>query len=339
MKSLLYLAVFAGSITFASAQNTDSSQLFFNMGMADLQAGKYLVANIDFNKALTYNPRNTQALIQNGYTYLHISKSFEAKAAFEKAIELEPENQAVIKELSELYLNYRQFDKAIDLAQKCSSCENKDRILGIAHYQREEYGKAIQYLESAIQKNSNDAEAVYILGRTYIETESYQQAVGLYKKAVTFPDAKPLWYYELGLLQYNLEDYKSALASFRAAADKGYVATRDFKENFGFACLYTGEYDYGESVLLSLLADKPGNTDIYRQIADIFYKNKLYDKSLDYCQKLLQMNEKDARAIYQAGLCFQKKGQKDRGQKMCDKAIELDPSLASLKSKKEFVGL
>jgi hypothetical protein len=39
------------------------------------------------------------------------------------------------------------------------------------------------------------------------------------------------------------------------------------------------------------------------------------------------------------GMSFQKKGEKDRGQQMCDKAIEIDPSLASLRRKKEIPGL
>jgi tetratricopeptide (TPR) repeat protein len=65
----------------------------------------------------------------------------------------------------------------------------------------------------------------------------------------------------------------------------------------------------------------------------------MYDKSLDFCQKLLEMDKNDGKALYQAGLCFQKKGQTDRGQQMCDKAIELDPSLASLRQKKMSAGM
>lgn len=339
MKCLLPLVIFAGNLFPASAQNSDSSRIYFEKANAKLQDKHYLEASRYFDKAISFDPGNTQAYIQNGFTFLKMSKSFEAKASFEKALELEPSNQSVIKTLSELYLNYRQFDKSIELVGKCTQCENKDRILGISYFQKEEYGSASKFLEAATQKNPADGEALYYLGRTYVEMESYQQAVGIYKKAVVLPDVKPLWFYELGLLQYNLEDYKSALASFRSAEDKGYVATRDFKENLGFACLYTGEYDYGETVLLSLLNDRPGNTDILREIASVFYKNKQYDRALGYCQKLLQINERDAKAIYQAGMCFQKKGEKDRGQKMCDRAIELDPSLASLKTKKEFVGL
>jgi len=44
-------------------------------------------------------------------------------------------------------------------------------------------------------------------------------------------------------------------------------------------------------------------------------------------------------ALYQAGLCFQKMGQKDKGQAMCDQAIELDPSLAGLRQKQMSPGL
>ena len=68
-------------------------------------------------------------------------------------------------------------------------------------------------------------------------------------------------------------------------------------------------------------------------------QQKQYDKSLAYCQKLMELDAKDGKALYQAGLCFQKKGQKDRGQQMCDKAIEMDPSLTSLRRKKEIAGM
>lgn len=48
------------------------------------------------------------------------------------------------------------------------------------------------------------------------------------------------------------------------------------------------------------------------------------------------MDKNDGKALYQAGQCFIKKGEKDRGQAMCDKAIELDPSLNNLKSNNKW---
>ena len=76
-----------------------------------------------------------------------------------------------------------------------------------------------------------------------------------------------------------------------------------------------------------------------RDIAEVLYKQKQYDKSLAYCQRLMEIDMKDGKALYQAGLNFQRKGEKDRGQQMCDKAIELDPSLDGLRRKKEMTGL
>jgi hypothetical protein len=37
-------------------------------------------------------------------------------------------------------------------------------------------------------------------------------------------------------------------------------------------------------------------------------------------------------------MCYHKKGEKSKGQHLCDKAIEMDPSLASLKQKKSMPG-
>jgi tetratricopeptide (TPR) repeat protein len=88
---------------------------------------------------------------------------------------------------------------------------------------------------------------------------------------------------------------------------------------------------------MELLDRKPGDKEMLRSMAEVFYQTKMFDKSLGYCQKLMEMDIKDGKALYQAGLCFQKMGQKDKGQAMCDQAIELDPSLAG-KRQKQMTG-
>ena len=91
----------------------------------------------------------------------------------------------------------------------------------------------------------------------------------------------------------------------------------------------------GEKLLLSILAKKPGNKDILRDIAEACYKQKNFDRSLDYCRQLIELDANDAKALYQAGLCFQQKGQKKKGQSMCDNAIKMDPSLSGLRQKND----
>ena len=57
---------------------------------------------------------------------------------------------------------------------------------------------------------------------------------------------------------------------------------------------------------------------------------------MDYWDKVLGVDKADASALYMIGMCYQKKGEKEKGVALCDKAIEMDPGLASLKKKKEM---
>ncbi|MBC7866153.1 MAG: tetratricopeptide repeat protein, partial [Gloeobacteraceae cyanobacterium ES-bin-316] len=295
--------------------------------------------NEAFNKAISFDPQHAEAYLANGQVLTSMRRIDKAKDNFTKLYELQPSNKDAIKELTALYFNYRQYDKAIEFAKKCNDCPDADRITGLSYYQQEDYAQAEKALLSAIQKNSNDAEANYTLGRTYLDMEQYKKAVPWYEKSIAMPGAKNVWMYELGLLYYNNNDYKNAVVAFEKAGAAGYEQKNDFNENLGYAALYAGDFAKGEQLLLSILKRKPNNTVLLRDMSEIFYQQKQYDKSLEYCQKLMEMDAKDGKALYQAGLCFQKKGEKDRGQQMCDKAIQMDPSLASLKRKQEMPGM
>ena len=339
MKPLLTTLLLCAGLSSAYTQTPDSSGFYFKKAMEEKDARLYLLASRSFDKSIKFDPKNIQAFLQNGYTQLEMRKTNEAKVNFSKVYELDPENKNAIKELMELYYSYHQYTNAIEFATKCPDCVNNQRILGMCYYQTEDYAKAEKYLTTALEKNPTDAEATYTMGRNYLELEEYTKAVPYYEKAVKLDDTRNAWMYEQGLLYYNLSDYKNALTCFKNAAIHGYTQSNDFKENLGYACLYSGEFEMGENLLLDIWKRKPANKDILRDMAEIFYQQKQYDRSLSYCQKLMEIDPKDGKALYQAGLCFQKKGEKDRGQKMCDKAISMDPSLENLRRKKEIVGL
>lgn len=338
MKNLLFL-LFLIISNFSFANSVDSADFYFKKGMAEKEAGKFLTAFESFEKATTFNPKYTDAYLQQGLTALDMRKLDKALKSFNKVAELEPNNTIAIKELAQLYFNYRQYDKAIAFAQKCKDCENKNSIIGRSLYAQEDYASAEKYLLNAIEQNSNDAEVTYTLARNYLDMEDYKKAVPYYNKAVNLPGAQNSWMYELGLLQYNNANYKEAVAAFNLAAENGYTQSNDFKENLAYASIYNNDFEKGEALLLEVLKRKAGNKTLLRDMATVFYEKKQYDKSLIYCQQLLEADDKDAKALYQAGLNFIKKGNKDRGQQMCDKAIEIDPSLESLRRKKDMPGM
>jgi len=322
-----------------AAQTTDSSLIFFKKGMDEKALKQYLTASNYFSRAFELNPRYTDAFIENGLANKEMHKTDASMKDFTKALELDPQNDIAIKELMELYFNYRQFQNAIDMAAKCTNCINKDRITALSYYNLEDYGKAEKQLLSIANKNPKDAEVAYTLGRNYLEMGLESKAISWYEKAVLLDDKVAKWHFELGLLYSNTNSYPKAVIAFNKAAEHGFTRSNDFNENLGFAYIYTGDNENGEKLLNELIARKPGDKELLRDIAAAFFDNKVYDNALVYCQKLLEMDMKDGKALYQAGLCFQKKGQVERGMQMCDKAIELDPSLAGLKNKKLSPGM
>lgn len=335
MKNFL-TAVFLVITIPVFAQTNDSAQYYFNKGKEQKEAKLYSQASKSFEKAIALNPQFTDAYIQSGYVNIAMYKNSQAINNFSKAKELDPNNTTAVKELMELYYNYRQFAKAVELAQQCKTCDNAEKIIALSYYQQEDYAKAEKALLNVFSKNNTNAEVAYALGRTYMELENAKGVQEYYEKAIALDSTKAAWMNELGVICFGAGNYRKAVLYFNKALAAGLQQSNDFNENLGFSYLYSGEFDKGEKMILGILERKPGNKDLIRDMADAFYGGKQYDKALEYLQKLLETDAKDAKALYQAGQCFIKKGQKDKGQGMCDMAIEMDPSLGRLKKQQSF---
>lgn len=339
MKKKLLLFILSAISTSLVAQNTDSSNFYYQKGLEEKKEKRHLVSSGYFTKAIQLNPGYVEAYLESGFANNEMRKTDAAKSDFTKVLELDPQNEKAIRELTELYFNYRQYQNALDLAQKCKTCTNKDRVTALCYYNMEDYGKAEKLLLPLVNKNPKDAELTYTLASNYLSMGFESQAITWYEKAVLIDDNKSKWFFELGLLYSNTNSYKKAVTAYNRAADLGFKRSNDFTENLGFAYLYSGDFNNGEKLLTELISRRPGDKELIRDVATAFFDNKNYDKALDYCQKLMELDMKDGKALYQAGLCFQKKGMVERGMQMCDRAIELDPTLAGLKSKKLSPGM
>ena len=116
---------------------------------------------------------------------------------------------------------------------------------------------------------------------------------------------------ELATLYADLGNYRAAVPKYEAALKLGVAQNNDFNENYGYALIYSAQFEKGEEKILEIYKKK-GNKEILRELANTLYKLKQYDRCLDYCQKLMEADPKDGKALYQAGLSFIKLGKKDK---------------------------
>ena len=336
MKNLLITIQFCVFAISSFCQAIDSAQFYYTKGLQETNDKLYAIATRHFDKAIKFDSSFVEAYVANGRANIEMSRIYKASENFTKAYQLAPKNNKVIQELSTLYFNNHQFQKAIELLQKCNNCNNSDRILGISNYNLEDYAKAEKYLKLALAENDKDAEVAYTLGKTYLELENEKEAIPLYQQAIALKPSNNRWMYELGLIYHSQNDFKSALKYFDLAADSGYNKSNDFFENYGFAQLYNGDTENGIKTLNIILERKPNNKELLNNMAHAMYDTKSYKEALEYFKKLLDINPKDAPSLYMAGLTLQRIGENEKGKKICDIAIAMDPSLNSYRQKREM---
>ncbi len=336
MKKLFFFLFVCLLYACTFAQSVDSAHFYYNRGVQENTSRLYAVATKDLDKAIQFDPNFTDAYIANGKANLEMRRITEAQKNFEKAYTLDPKNNEIIRHLMTLSFDNHQFQKAIDFAQKCLNCEGAARVFGMSYYNLEDYGKAEKYLGEAVAKNEKDAESVYTLGRTYLELEEEKKAIPEFEKAIELEPTRSQWQYELGLIYYSQNDFANSLKYFDLAAANGYNKTNDFYENYGFAQIYSGDAQNGIKTLNVVMERKPNNKELLNNIAHAFYDTKKYNEALDYFTKMLNLNPKDATTLYMAGLTFQKLGQVEKGKKICDHAIAMDPSLSRYRQKNEM---
>ncbi len=317
----------------------DSTKFYFERGVEAQKEKRMLFAYQQFQKSLSFNTENKETILAQAFVAKEIHKPDQAQLLFEKAYKMDPSNLLVVEELSNLYFNFHKYNKAIELAQKCKDCSSSARIIGLCNYELEDYVTAEKYLKLSLNQSPTDLQVLYTLAKTYVSMEQYKNAMTYYSQIVKMQDVKPLWIYEQGILYYENSDYKNALTAFNNALAHGYEPGNDFNENLAFTLVYCNEYDKAENMIMDLWKKNPGKKDIVKDLIAALYDKKQYDRALFYCERLMEIDPKDSKTLFQAGLCFQKKGQKEKGDNLCDKAIELDPSLQSLRTKREISAL
>jgi len=326
---------------FIFSQTKDSADHFLQKGLLEKQNGRRLESLKHFEKAFKYDTTNKAVLTELASAYMDLRKYYNARENYKKIEQLGDNSAANYKQLLTLSYNLKQPDDVILYAGKLKQADPSEKVnyyIGKVHYDRENYGEAIQTLNEAAKEDPKNAEVPYMIARSYADMLNYKQAIPFFKKAIELDTTKPYWIYEMALIYYATNDTKNTLKYMLEAGNKGLQKNNDYLENLGIAYLDIGDLENGIKIMDEILKRKPSDINILNQVAEAYYYKGKYNEAMDYWDKILVYDKQNASALYMIGMCYQKKGDKEKGQLLCDKAIEMDPSLANLKQKKQMPG-
>lgn len=322
----------------------DSADFYLQKGLREKQGGSRLESLRHFEKAARYD--SSKAVIAElASAYQDLRKYANSLLMYKKLISMGEPDAALYKKVMLLCFQMRQFEEAATYAQQVKAADPAEKVsfyIGKSNYELENYGEAIRYLNAAAQEDPANAEVPYMIARSYADMMNYKLAIPFFKKAIELDPGKNYWIYEMGLIFYAMHDDKNALKYILEAGAKGLKRDNDYLENLAIAYLNVGQLDSGVTMLNEILKRRPSDMNILNMVAEAYYYKGKFDMAMEYWDRILEYDKENASALYMIGMCYQKKGGRENTEKgiaLCDKAIELDPSLAALKQKKMMAGL
>lgn len=141
----------------------------------------------DFDKVLTLQPDNVDALIARGNAYSQLGDNGRALADLDRAIQLAPDN-------AQAYV-----------------------IRGLANNRRGQKQLAMQDYETALQRSPRYPQALANRAALLSEEGKYDQAIGDLDEAIKADPDNPVAYYNRGYAHFAKHEYDKALADYDAA--------------------------------------------------------------------------------------------------------------------------
>jgi tetratricopeptide (TPR) repeat protein len=342
MKTVACTILFTFATYCVSAQTAEDAATLNQNGVTERQAGHLRPAFDAFYQASLKAPADKEIQTNLGLAAEEIRQAEVARTAFLKVQEIDPADTTSIIHLTRLFFNAHRYDEAISFGKRMQDLKVGTRsnyYIGKSYYEKESFGSAFRYLEAAAKDEPANGEIPVLFARALVNMSNYRMAVKYYQDAVRLDSNNSRLIYELALTYSAIPDDKTAIGYFEQAEAKGYHVDHDFIENMANSYVLAGQPDKAIKMQQDLLEKRPYDLGLLFNLADTYYRMAKYDEAITYFDKVLAADKEDARALYMIGMSLQRKGQETKGMALCNKAIEMDPTLNGLRQRKFVVGL
>lgn len=188
-------------------------------------------------------------------------------------------------------------------------------------FDENDYDKAKEYYDKAIELNPEFAKAYYNRGIAYGELKDYDKAIEDNSKAIEFDPKDVSAYYNRGNAYYNLKRYYKAIEDYSKAIElnpelaKVYINRGNMysklKEN------YKAIKDFNKAIELD-----PEDTEAYNNRGVAYYELKEYDKAIENYSKAIELKPELVGAYYNRAIAYEALGETEKAEadrKMAEK--------------------
>jgi tetratricopeptide (TPR) repeat protein len=242
------------------------------------QAANYRRAVEEFEKALTEDPRYSQAALYLGRAYNALFEESKSAEAFRRAIEIDPDYMEARTAFAGMLLDTGNVDEAIRqlnvVAQRKPTDAMPYYLLAQAYRMKEMYPQSVEAAEQAVRMNPSIAEPRFWLAESLRMSGAYDKAIQQYNEYLRLSnfDSKLA-----GQLNYYVLGYLVGLGKKKRAAQQD--IWKDLRSLAYF-----------------------GICDAHRKLSN-------FDAAIESCQRALSYDAEDPYVHYALGLCYARKAQ------------------------------
>ncbi len=271
-----------------------SSSLFFNVGNALDDLGRYEEAIASFDKAIEFEPDFHEAWNNRGAALGYLERYEEVIASCDKAIEFEP-----------------------DFHEAWSNRGNALRNL-------ERYEEVIASYDKALEVKPDFHEAWNNRGNALFNLERFEEVIASYDKALEVkPDAHEVWN-NRGNALFNLERFEEAIASY----DKALEIKPDYATAWstrGLVLSRLGHYDEALANHDEALKLQPEFPLWWTNRGIVLARSGGYEEALASCDKAVELQPDDESGYYGKACCYALQRDVDLAVENLQQAINLNP--------------
>jgi len=264
-------------LTKAATTYPASAAVAYNLGVAQLKAGKRDEALKSFDRGIAAEPKD--ALNYAGKAQLSMMENApeKAKMDIDKALSMtKSKNVAVLQAAARAYMvDPKKANDAVALLTKAASISKENAetqiLLGDAYLQINDGGKAVSAYERAASLDNKSALAHYKTGRVYLRSRNYDAAQEAFAKAIQIDPSYTLAYKEQGELFYQMKQADQAVEAY-----KKYLSLTEKPETgqskMAFYYLMAKDFTSANTIFKELIAKDSLNPMIHR-----YYGISLYE--------------------------------------------------------------
>jgi tetratricopeptide (TPR) repeat protein len=175
---------------------------------------------------------------------------------------------------------------------------------GNKFYDEQNYEKALDCFQKAIELNPQYAEAYKRIGNIYFALQDYEKVIKYNKKAIKYKPDYIDAYFNAGLACHYKQDYNNVIKYFKKVIELDPNETEAYNY-IGVAYIQKYEDDIAIEYFKKGIEQNPNDAYAYFSIG-LVYNNKNDAKTIEYLQKAIKLNPKHIDSHFYLGIAYQK---------------------------------